>query len=112
MNCLFCQQEMWTDEDRTSDLIIKYSCTSIKCMVNNDFPRYICGTDKENNICFQEYAIGKFYIKVNDYGTSIYELIACMLDDEVKVPQSLWLNSTNSERLLDKLRGLHYILLT
>ncbi len=112
MNCLFCHQEMWSEDKKSCDLILKYSCTSISCMVNNDFPRYMCGTDSEGKMCWQEYALGKFYVKVNDYGTSIYKLIACMLDDEVKVPQSLWLNPINSEQTLDRLRGLHYILLS
>ncbi len=112
MNCLFCHQEMWTDECKDSDLLLKYSCTSIACMVNNDFPRYIVGTDKEEKVCWQEYAIGNFYLKVNANETSIYKLIACMLDDEVKVPYPLWLNDINSDRTLDKVRGLHYILLT
>lgn len=86
------------------DLFYDYRCFSIACMVNNDFPRYICGTDFKGNICWQEYALGGFYAKVNDYGTRIYQLHSSMLVDEVKIPKPLWLNSTNSEWLLDKLK--------
>ncbi len=110
MNCLFCHQELWKDDRKDSGF--KYSCTSIACMVNNDFPRYICEINKEDKMCWQEYALGNFYVKVGDNGTSIYKLVACLLEDEVKVPQPLWLNPINSERTLDKLRGLHYILLS
>lgn len=103
---------MWAEEPGPDLLFHQNKCFSISCMVNNDFPRYICGTDKEGNMCWQEYALGKFYVKVSDSGTRIYELVSCMLNDEVKVPYPLWLNHINSEETLDKLRGLHYILLT
>ena len=106
MNCVFCNKEMWMEEKVSDgdDLFYDYRCFSIACMVNNDFPRYICGTDKEGNICWQEYALGKLYAKVSDFGTRIYALRASMLLDEVKVPKPFWLNSTNSEWLLDKLK--------
>ena len=83
----------------------------IECMVNNDFPRYVCGTDTLNKLCWEEYALGHLYIKVNDNGTIIYKLISCMLVEEVKIPQALWFNPINSDADLDKLAALHYILL-
>jgi len=109
MNCLFCQQEMWVDNYQVIKTI---SCNSIDCMVNNDFSRYRCGTDTLDKLCWQEYALGHLYVKVNDNGTSIYRLVSCMLVEEVKVPQALWLNPINLEATLDRLTGLHYILLT
>jgi hypothetical protein len=79
-------------------------------MVNNDFPRYICGTDREGNVCWQEYATGRFYVKVSDKGTRIYKLIACLLEDGIETDEALWLNPINFEATLDKVRGLHYVL--
>ena len=104
MNCLFCQQEMWTDEHKKLDFFYRYSCNSIACMVNSDFPRYICSTDKDGAICWQEYALGNFYVKVSDNGRLIYKLISCMLDGEVKIARPLWLNPTNLDYTLDKLK--------
>lgn len=118
MNCLFCQQELYSDGLRwyfgTQSVEgterYKYSCSSIACMVHNDFPRYICETDKDGNICWQEYAAGHVYVKVSDAGSKLYRLVSCMLTEDVQVPEALWLNSTNFEATLDKVRGLHYIL--
>jgi hypothetical protein len=101
---------MWVDEPGPDLLFYQNKCFSIKCMVNNDFPRYICGTDKDDNICWQEYAAGQFYVKVSDEGTRVYRLISCMLTEDIKVPEALWLNPTNFDATLDKVQGLHYIL--
>lgn len=111
MNCLFCQQEMWSDKDSKQPLFfIHNSCCSIKCMVNNDFPRYICGTDKEGSVVYQEYAVDNFYVKVSDIGSRIYTLRSCVLDNEVTTPEPLWINAINLQARLDKVKGLHYIL--
>lgn len=110
MNCLFCQQKMWSEEPGPDLLFHQNKCFSISCMVNNDFPRYICGTDKDGNVCWQEYATGRFYVKVSDSGSSIYQLVSCMLTQGVRAPEALWLNAINFETTLDKVRGLHYIL--
>jgi hypothetical protein len=90
----------------------KYSCRSIACMVNNDFPRYLDVRTYNGKIIEQEYATGSFYAKVFPDQTKIYRLMSCMLVDEVKIEQPLWLNSINFENTLDKVQGLHYILLT
>jgi len=111
MKCLFCNQKMWQEEDGPDSLFFEYKCFSIKCMVNNDFPRYICGTDKTGEgFCWQEYATEGFYVKVSSEGSTIYRLISCMLNQGVKVPESLWIDQTNLSETLDKVRGLHYIL--
>lgn len=111
MNCLFCNQEMWQEEDGPDKLFNEYKCFSIKCMVNNDFPRYICGTSKEDDSpCWQEYAADGFYVKVSSMGTNLYRLVSCMLCQHITVPESLWISADNLERTLDKVRGLHYIL--
>ena len=118
MKCLFCQQEMWNDKPTTSvdpkrpDFFIQYTCHSIPCLVNNDFPRYLVGTDQAGSVCWQEYAFDGFYAKVSDYGTRIYKLVSCLLDAEVHTPDALWIDETNYRTILDRLRGLHYILHT
>ena len=103
MNCLFCHQEMW-DDKFTDGLFTRYSCDSIRCMLRNDFPRYICGTDKGGRICWQEYGLGDFYVKVSDYGTRIYKLVAAMLEDEVSISRPMWINPENLDETLDKLK--------
>lgn len=111
MKCLFCQQEMWSDESTKQPMLfIQHSCTSIACMVNNDFPRYICGTDKDGMVCWQEYALGDYYVKVSDQGSRIFTLTACVLNEEVKLEEPLWLDSENLDVYLDKIKGWHYIL--
>lgn len=84
----------------------KYCCTSIACMVNNDFPRYIEIVDVNGHIVKQEYAVGNFYVKVGEDISLVYKLISCMLQDEVKIARALWLNPENSEQTLDKLKML------
>jgi hypothetical protein len=109
--CPFCQQDLYDnglkrvigtyEEDGE---FYTYCCTSIKCMVNNDFPRYIDTIDCNGNIVEQEYALGNYYVKVG-WGTSrIYHLVACMLRDEVTIARPVWLNSTNFDQTLDKLK--------
>ncbi len=112
MKCLFCGQDMWTETQSTGPymLFADYRCFSIQCMINNDFPRYICLTDKDGNLCSQEYSGHNFYAKVSDQGTTIYRLRSAMLTEDVKVPEALWINPTNFEEALDKLQGLHYVL--
>lgn len=112
MNCLFCNQKMWSEEPGPDLLFHQNKCFSIRCMVNNDFPRYICLTDRDGNICSQEYAAGHIYIKVSDTGSRIYRLVSCMLTEDIEVPEPLWINPINLEATLDKVRGLHYILWT
>jgi len=104
MNCLFCKQDMNVGERTKLDFFYRYTCYSIECMVNNDFPRYICGTDKEGSVCWQEYALGSFYVKVSDNGCLIYRLESCMLTNEIKIARPLWLNPTNFDHTLDKLK--------
>ncbi len=79
-------------------------------MVNNDFPRYRCGTDKEDELCWQEYALGGFYVKVSSEGSRIFQLSSCILLQEVMIPQPLWLNPANLSADLDRLAALHYII--
>ena len=105
MNCLFCQQELHFDGYNYGERwLFKYACNSINCMVDRDFPRYLCSLDPDNNISSREYALGKFYVKVRQDYSLIYQLKSCMLMDEVWIPRALWLNSRNLERTLDTLR--------
>lgn len=111
MNCPFCEQEMYFDGAK-AELLHRYSCNNLNCMVNRDFPRYICVTDKENKLCSEEYALGGFYVKVSSYGTRIFMLRSCVLGKEIAVPESLWLNPMNLGPSLDRLAALHYIIAT
>lgn len=81
-------------------------------MVNNDFPRYLCGTDRDSRLCWEEYALGGFYVKVSSEGSRLFKLTSCILDDEVMLPEPLWLNPTNLSSALDRLAALHYIIST
>lgn len=108
MKCLFCGEDMWTEEN--SLLIKSYWCHNLFCMINNDFPRYVCVTDEAGNISAQEFATPAFYAKVNDYGTTIYRLVHCFLMQTTSIPEPLWLNPTNFESTLDKVRAMHYIM--
>jgi hypothetical protein len=101
---------MWAEEPGPDLLFYQNKCFSINCMVNNDFPRYICVTDRAGSVCWQEYAAGHFYAKVSDTGTKIYKLVSCMLTEDIHVPETLWLNPINFEATLDRVQGLHYIL--
>lgn len=112
MNCPFCQQDMYFDGERKTDLLRQYSCCNLNCMVNNDFPRYRCGTDKADQLCWEDYALGGFYVKVSDQGSRLFKLTSCLLLDEVMLPESLWLNVANLSTSLDRLAALHYIIST
>ena len=112
MNCPFCKLEMYFDGEKERDLISNYSCNNLNCMVNNDFPRYLCAVDKQHKVCWEEYALGGFYVKVTDEGSRIFQLTSCLLNKEVMVPESLWLNPINLGPSLDKLAALHYIIAT
>jgi hypothetical protein len=81
-----------------------YSCNSIQCLINQDFPRYKCSTDPSGEISSQEYGIGKFYVKVAGDVSRIYRLESCMLFDEVRIERGIWLNPTNFGETLDKLK--------
>lgn len=108
MNCPFCQNELYRDGHEyigNSGWYFKYSCNSIMCMVNNDFPRYkLTVKESDNSISEREYALGDFYVKVSPTRTLIYKLVFCMLNDEVKIERALWLNPTNFDHTLDKLK--------
>lgn len=101
MNCPFCQEELYVVE---SFNYRSYCCSSILCMVNNDFPRYRCAVGESGKIRMEEYSMDNFYVKVDKHGTSIYRLKSYLLTDEVRVPRPLWLNFTNLGRSLDKLK--------
>jgi hypothetical protein len=106
MKCPFCQEKLWQDGYQKLGIAgwqFDYSCNSISCMINNDFPRYKCsiGPDKMYN---QEYGLGTFYVKVDTTGSTIYLLKGYMLVDGVSLPRPFWLNFTNMAETLDKLK--------
>lgn len=110
--CPFCQQELYSDgvthyagtQHLDYEEYYKYFCSSISCMVNNDFPRYVDILDVNGNIVEQEYALGNYYVKVGKDNSRIYRLEVCMLHDEVNIGRSVWLNPTNLDQTLDKLK--------
>lgn len=108
MNCPFCQKELYQDGHEyigNYGWYFKYSCNSIACMVNNDFPRYkLVVKESDSSISEQEYALGDFYVKVDLVNTRIYKLVSCMLSGEVNIARALWLNPTNLDNMLDKLK--------
>jgi hypothetical protein len=108
MNCPFCENELYKEGHKyigNDGWYSKYTCSSIACMVNNDFPRYkILVSELDHSIEEQEYAIEDFYVKVSEHGSHIYKLISCMLNDEVSIARPIWLNPTNFEETLDKLK--------
>lgn len=109
MICLFCKSPMKIDG---YDLIkdggdcTLYSCISSECKMPGNFPRYRCSAlDHDDRIIQQEYAITKgMYVRVNRHGTTISKLESAMTSDDVRISRSLWLNSTNYDEVLDKLK--------
>ena len=86
------------------DLINKYYCNSLKCMIDADFPRYLCSYSVDNCLIYQEYYIDNFYVKVNEDNTSIYRLEGCILFDGITLQRSIWLDKLNKIAVLDKLK--------
>ena len=80
------------------------SCNEESCWVEGEFPRYMELLDERGNMLSQEYALDTFYAKVYPNGTCIYRMMSCMLMDEVKIQRALWLNLTNTDATLDKLK--------
>jgi hypothetical protein len=98
--------------EQKTDLFNEYSCNNLNCMVNNDFPRYLCGYDTQDQLCWEEYALGGFYVKVSSEGSRVFQLSSCILNKEVILPEALWLNPINLGPALDRLAALHYIIAT
>lgn len=107
MNCPFCHQEMYFDGYALGRFgeTENFTCGTIACLVNQDWPRYKCQI-AHGLMVQQEYALGDFYVKVYDEYSLIYQVRACMLFDQVKIARQLWLNPTNFEQTLDKLKLL------
>lgn len=108
MNCPFCHQEMYFDGYALGRFgeYKGYSCNTITCLVNEDFPRYKCHADQSEMLAQEEYALGDFYVKVFEDYSLIYQLRACMLMDQVKIERRLFLNHINMDQTLDKLKLL------
>lgn len=108
MNCPFCHQEMYFDgyvlgEEGECE---GYSCNTISCLVNTEFPRYKCVVDADKAMVQQEYCIEDIYVKAYSDCSLIYHLISCALHDQVLIQRSLFVNPTNIRQTLDKLRML------
>lgn len=108
MNCPFCHQEMYFDGYvlGLNGECESYACHSISCLINQDFPRYKCQVNKANKIVREEYGLGTFYVRVYEEDSLVYQLKACMLFGELKIARQLFLNRTNLDQTLDKLKML------
>lgn len=109
--CPFCQAKLWetglyrSTENFDKDWTTDYCCRNDKCFINN-FPRYRCSFDPSIGLLKEEYALDSFYVKVDrlTHQTSIFRLNYAVIEDQVTVARLIWLNSTNSQETLDKLK--------
>ena len=108
MNCPFCKQEMYFNGHVLGDNgeCEEYACHSIPCLVNTEYPRYKCQIDEGKKIVGEEYMLGTFYVEVYEDTTLIQRLQSGMLFDQVKIHRPIFLNPTNSDQTLDKLKLL------
>lgn len=108
MNCPFCLQVMYFDGYVLGDAgeCESYSCNSIACLVNTEFPRYKCVIDTDKVMVQEEYCIQDIYVKVYEDYSLVYHLVSCSLRDQLQIQRRLFLNPTNIRQTLDKLRML------
>lgn len=108
MNCPFCHNELYFDGYVLGDEgeCEGYSCNTIACLVNTEFPRYKCVVNDIKALTQEEYCIEDIYVKVYPEYSLIYHLVSCALKDQVQIQRSLFLNPTNIRQTLDKLRML------
>lgn len=111
MKCPFCERPVKLNRymlkaDSLDKIYISFQCAEPSCWVDGEFPRYMGLFNDKGEWLSQEYALGTFYAKVYPTGTCIYRMMSCMLMDEVKIPRALWLNLTNTDATLDKIRTL------
>ena len=106
MNCPFCHQEMYFDGYALGRFgeYKGYSCNSIPCLVNTEFPRYKCYLDQNNVLVNEEYALGDFYVKVSEEDSIISHLMSSVLQDPIVIRRQLFLNHINMDQTLDKLK--------
>jgi len=84
-------------------LLQYHRCTNESCQIEFQLPRYVAMVDYDGNYAVQEYALGKFYVKVFPTGTIIYKLSDYELINGIRIPRAIWLNPTNTAATLDKL---------
>jgi hypothetical protein len=106
--CVFCDDRMTYVSESHQLTHLYYSCHNDSCLVNHDFSRYKIEIDTDEKLINQEYAIDKFYVRVySEHNDSlIYRMQSCMLEDEIKIPRALWLNSTNIVQTLTTIKTL------
>lgn len=108
MICPFCHLAMHFDGYvlGLSGECEEHVCGNLKCLVNDDYTRYRCQINKEGQIVREEYTLGNFRVRVYEEDSLIYRYEACMLFGETKIPRQLFLNHTNLDQTLDKLKLL------
>lgn len=106
MNCPFCHQKMWFDGYVLGEHgeCESFACNSIPCLVNTEFPRYKCVVNKASKLVQEEYCIEDIYVKAYEDYTLIYKLMSCALQDQIQIQRTLFLNRTNIQQTLDKLK--------
>jgi hypothetical protein len=100
MNCLFCDRPMHLTTAHWSH----YRCNEIDCWYKGEFSRYVVVVNDNGEIATQEYSLGSYYVKIYPSGSVIYRLVGYVLVDGVVVPRAFWLNPTNIDATLDKLK--------
>lgn len=106
MNCLFCNREMYLETlvgNETKNWK-HYRCNQEDCWYNGEFSRYVALVNEKGEFATQEYGLGPFYVKVYPGGSVISRVLGYILTDDVKIPRPLWLNVTNMDATLDKLK--------
>lgn len=112
MNCPFCTRPLIGSDylyGATSDPDHKiriFSCQEHSCWVFGEFPRYLSAVNGDR-MTHQEYALdNKFYVKVFENYSLIYQMVSFMLVGEIKIPRAIWLNMTNIPATLDKIKTI------
>lgn len=109
MKCPFCERPLKVTRlyGKTNDpahMFSSFVCAEESCWIDKEFPRYMGTINDNGELGSEEYAVGKFYAKVYPTGTCIYRMMSHVLMDEVRIPRALWLNLTNTDATLDKLK--------
>lgn len=107
MKCPLCQVEML---HRKTSHYAQYEedlCVAPDC-INKDMPRYIRKYHPNGDVCYEEFMVGKYFVRVlhTDNQTIISELKASMYFTIITLPKAIIFNLENKEATVDKLNLL------
>lgn len=110
MKCVLCQCELrftaaWTDQQDKGPFTKRKLFQCNECRVD-DLSKYREVLDDNLDLVQQEYRLGNFYVMVFPHRSSILRIDGYDLRDEIKIPRALWLNSSNIDATLDKIKLL------